>query len=95
MKKLDAEPAPLEVAAFDLTDAYALRALHAGQATAEQQQRAMRWIINGAAMAMGQSFVPGQPDKTAFNEGRRNVAKQVIHLTVCDLETKKAAAKGA
>jgi hypothetical protein len=95
-KKLEAEAQPLEVAPFTLQEAYAVRALERGTATPEQQIAAMRWIVNGAAMAMGQSFVAGQPDRTAFNEGRRNVAKQIIHLTVVDVEARKRAqAQGA
>jgi hypothetical protein len=79
-------PPAFPVAVFDKFDAYAIRALTAGEATKDQQQRAMKWIVNGAAMLMSQAFVPGQPDTTAFNEGRRNVAKQILHLTACELE---------
>lgn len=81
-----AQPAPeFPVAPFDKLDAYALRAMNAGTATSEEQRRALKWIVNGAAMLTSQSFVPGQQDQTSFNEGRRNVAKQIMHLMVCEL----------
>lgn len=74
------------MAPYEKLDAYALRALSNGTATTEEQQRALKWIVNGAAMLTSQSFVPGQPDVSNFNEGRRNVAKQIMHLLVCELE---------
>ena len=93
MKKRATVPAPeFPVAPFENYDAFALRALSAGTATAEEQKRALRWIVNGAAMLTSQSFVPGSADVTAFNEGRRNVAKQITHLIVCDLEPAPPAA---
>jgi hypothetical protein len=94
MRKAEWEPPRLDVAPFTAFEAMAMRALQTGTATPDQQQAAMKWIVNGAGMLTSQSFVPGQTDQTAFHEGRRNVAKQIIHLTVCDLEAKKAT-KGA
>ena len=85
--KREPKPAPaFPVAPFDRNDAIAIRALTDGVASADQQKRALKWIVNGAAMLTSQSFVAGQADVTAFNEGRRCVAKQIIHLTVCELE---------
>lgn len=81
-----AKPAPdFPVAPFEKHDAYALRAMNAGAATADEQRRALAWIVNAAAMFTSQSFVQGQQDQTSFNEGRRNVAKQIMHLMVCEL----------
>jgi hypothetical protein len=88
-KKLDWEPPPLEVAEFTDRDAYAIRSLAKGEATPEQQKLALQWIMQGAGMLTSQSMVFGSPDRTAFNEGRRNVAKQIVHLTVVDLDARK------
>lgn len=93
MKKTTRE-VTLEVAAFSVGEARAIRAVKHGVATPEQQTLALQWIVNGAGMFTGQSFVPGEPDRTSFNEGRRNVAKQIIHLTVCDLNETRNATKG-
>lgn len=87
------QPAPdFPVAPFDKFDAYALRAMNAGAATPEEQKRALAWIVNAAAMFTSQSFVPGHSDQTSFNEGRRNVAKQIMHLMVCELNPSPPAA---
>lgn len=90
MKRKQVPPPDFAVAPFTKQDAYAIRALTRGQAGPEDQRRALAWIVNGAAMLSSQSFVPGQQDVTAFNEGRRNVAKQILHLTVCELDPETA-----
>lgn len=76
---------PWAPAAWDDYDVTAIQALARGQANEQQQARALGWIVNKAAMANDQSFVPGQGDVTAFIEGRRSVGNQIKKLINLDL----------
>lgn len=69
---------------YDIADVAAIQALVAGQATADQQKRALRWIVESASGAYDQSFVPGEPDVMAFLEGRRSVGNQIVKLMKLD-----------
>lgn len=60
-------------------DTYAFQALEKGEATAEQQVRALNWIM-GCTGVYTQSFRPDCPDQTAFAEGKRNIGLQIITL---------------
>lgn len=67
----------------DKADAAALQAMRRGEATPDQQIRAMEWIVGTASMRNGMSFYPG-PDgdrDTAFAEGRRFVGNQIVKIT--------------
>lgn len=69
---------------YQLLDVQAIQALHRGDATPDQQQRALRWIVESAAGAYDQTFYPGGEDgrrNTDFAEGRRFVGNQVVKLT--------------
>lgn len=75
----------LEFAANDweVADASAIQALGAGTADAEQQRRALKWIIEKGAATYDISFQPGGPDGarlTEFAEGRRFVGTQIVKL---------------
>lgn len=61
-------------------DASAMQALQRGDATPEQQRRALDWIIKVGAATYNTSFQPGAPDATAFAEGRRFVGTEIIKL---------------
>lgn len=55
----------------------ALSLVFKGQADPAAQQRAIRHIVEILGMVNGQSFIQGEPDTSAFNEGRRWVARQI------------------
>lgn len=55
----------------------AIQALWRGSGDAGTNQRALRFIVEVLGKVNGQAFVAGAPDQTAFNEGRRWVARQV------------------
>lgn len=57
-----------------------IQALSRGEATPEQQKRALDWIINKAAMTYDEPFVPGQSDVTSYLSGRMSVGRQIIKL---------------
>lgn len=58
----------------------ALKALKAGNANPEQQQRALGWLINTACGMDDLSFRPDSERTTAFAEGKRWVGLQVWKL---------------
>ena len=60
---------------------YAIKALQAGEATAEQQALAFNWLIVDVCKKDDMSFRPGGPEAardTDFAEGKRFVAIQVL-----------------
>lgn len=75
--------APWLPAEWDKADAAAIQALAVGEATADQQKRALDWIIQQAAGTYETSFRPGGADgerETCFAEGRRFVGNQIVKL---------------
>ena len=66
---------------FEDSDAAAIQAIAKGQASADQQKRALTWIIEKAAGTYDMSFRPGPDSRdTDFAEGRRFVGLQVVKL---------------
>lgn len=68
---------------YELADVSALQALEKGLANAEQQKRALVWIVNVAAGRDEMSYQPGGEDgrrDTDFAEGRRFVGNQVVKM---------------
>lgn len=69
---------------YEPADASAIQALLAGEASPEQQRRALKWIIEAASGLYDQSFYPGGEEgrrNTDFAEGRRFVGNQVVKMT--------------
>lgn len=60
-----------------------LKALSVGTASSAQQQAVFNWLIKDAGGIGAQSF-RSDPMETAFSEGRRFVAIQIIHLTTSE-----------
>ena len=58
----------------------AIKALDRGEATPEQQRRALTTIIEGISMYYDLSY-RSDPYDTAFAEGRRFVGAQIVKLT--------------
>ena len=73
---------PWKPSAWNLPDAAAIQALQRGDATADQQQRALKFIVNTLAGTYDGSFRPGPDGErvTAFAEGRRHVGLQIVKL---------------
>lgn len=74
--------APWKPPKFEPQDAAALQALERGNATPDQQKRALNWIVNGACATYDLSYRPGDDGRrdTDFAEGRRFVGLQVVKL---------------
>lgn len=77
---------PFGPAKYSRYDAFAIKAVAKGEATEAQQQRALQWIIQAAAMTYDETFVPGQPDVSNFLAGRRSVGLQVVKLINVPIE---------
>lgn len=75
--------APYSPIVFVKADASALQAMKRGEATADQQIRAMEFILGPICERNGMSFRPGglEGDRdTAFAEGKRFVANQIVKM---------------
>lgn len=73
------QPAPWEVA-----DAAAFQALARGEANADQQQRALNWLLYTATGLYDADYRP-DPREHAFVSGKRNIGLQIIKLTTISL----------
>ncbi len=76
------ENGPWKPFPYELADVSAIQACVAGTASAEQQKRALQWIV-GCAGTYDMSYRPGQAGDrdTAFAEGKRFVGLQVVKMT--------------
>jgi hypothetical protein len=84
------------VSDFENADVFALKALEAGNASAGQQQRALKFIRNRICEAERLSFMPGGEDgrrATDFAEGKRFVAVQIRRFL--NLEQQTVNSRGA
>ena len=65
---------------WELADASAIQALERGEATPEQQKRALKWIVETASSTYDLSYRPESERDTAFAEGRRFVGLNIVKL---------------
>ncbi len=82
---------PWQPVKFGIADVAALQALRRGEADADQQIRAIEYIIGVISARNDMSYRPG-PDgalDTAFSEGRRYVGNQIVRLTKLSLSKLK------
>jgi hypothetical protein len=71
-------PQPYAAAIAPLHITGAIKLLHAGTASASQQQAALKWIIEGLCGTYDMSYRPESDRDTAFAEGKRHVGNQII-----------------
>lgn len=76
---------------YELADASAFQALQRGDASDEQQRRALKWLIEKAAGAYEFNFYPSDRE-TSFALGRCFVGQQVVKLLRLDLATMRGKA---
>jgi len=88
-------PAQLAPPSWNLADAQALKALARGEANADQQRRALKWIVEGACLTYDLSFHPESDRLTSLAEGRRFVGTQIVKLVNIDLARLKRTDGGA
>lgn len=75
---------PFIPAPYELADASSFQALQRGEATPEQQRRALDWLITAGAGAYEFHYYPSDRD-TAFALGRAFVGQQIIKLLKLNL----------
>jgi hypothetical protein len=56
----------------------AIKALFVGNATGDQQIRAMKWIIEDVCRTYDLSFRPDSERDTCFAEGKRHVGMEIV-----------------
>lgn len=66
--------------AYTLADMAAVKALHAGTASAEQQQRALNWILKSACALPDWPYVVGDVEQTHIHLGRHLVGQLIMKL---------------
>lgn len=64
---------------YDVADVASIQALQRGDATEDQQKRALKWIIESAAGAYEFQFYPTDRE-TAFALGRGFVGQQLVKM---------------
>jgi len=72
--------AALDAPDHDYADIIALKAVAAGTANAEQQQRFFGWLVKKACTIGGISFTPDKPDVGDFKEGRRFIGAWLVYF---------------
>lgn len=78
--------APWYPPAYELADVRALKNLSAGNASPEQQQRALKWLVENACGTYDLSYRPTSDRDTAFAEGRRFVGLQIVKMLHLNLD---------
>jgi hypothetical protein len=82
---MDVKSAPFYPPAYELADIMAIKGLVAGTANPEQQQRAIKWIIENACATYELSYRPTSDRDTSFAEGRRFVGLQIVKALKLDI----------
>lgn len=92
MTKREAPPLPHEPAPYELADLTAVQAVAAGTASADQQKRAMKWIVEKACDTYGLGWHPDGPHAATFVAGRRFGGMQIVkavHINVGALKKRE------
>lgn len=79
-------PRPWMPPDWDKADAGALKALSRGDASPDQQKRALGYVINALAGTYDMTYRPESDRDSAFAEGRRFVGLQIVKLLNLNLE---------
>jgi len=82
-KKLSRGESPLAIPPYDIAIVRAIQDCIAGEATPDQQQRAMKWIIEQAG-GMYEQHMYSTDRETTFSLGRQFVAQQIVKLSILD-----------
>jgi hypothetical protein len=82
---MDSKTAPWYPPSYEFADVSALKGLANGTASPEQQQRALKWIIENACATYELSYRPTSDRDTSFAEGRRFVGLQIVKALHIDL----------
>ena len=78
---------PTDPAVANLSQIQAMQAMHKGDASPEQQQKALKWILEDASKINDICFYAGDSNASAFAAGKRFVGMQILSLI--DVNTAK------
>ena len=81
MTKKAEVPLPHAPAPYQLADITAVQAVARGEASAAEQVRALRWIVEQACDTYGLGWHPDGGDAASFVAGRRFAGLQVVKAT--------------
>lgn len=70
----------LPVSDWELADVTALQAMERGDANADQQKRALAWIINKACLTYESTYSPVSAHDSSFAQGRRFTGLQIVKM---------------
>jgi hypothetical protein len=84
-KKPSKKSAAWHPPAWDIPDAKALQQLAIGEASPEQQKRALKWIVETACGTYEMSYRPESARDSDFAEGRRFPGLQMVKLLKINL----------
>jgi hypothetical protein len=79
MSKVSRAKGPYIPPPYELADVAAIQAMHRGEATPDQQMRAIKWLIEKAAGTYEFNYYPTDRD-TSFALGRSFVGQQIVKL---------------
>lgn len=71
---------PWKPSDWDVADAAALQALHRGEATDHQQQRALKFVIEVLCGTYDLAYRPASARDTDFALGKAHVGQQIVKL---------------
>ena len=71
---------PWMPADYEAADAYAIQRLNEGNASPEQQQRALKWIIENACRTYDEPYFPDSSRDTDFALGKRHVGNEIVKM---------------
>jgi len=71
---------PWKPSTWEIPDASAFQALHRGDATADQQQRALRYLIETLCGTYDLAYRPASSRDTDFALGKAYVGQQIVKL---------------
>lgn len=83
------QPEPWKPARWEPPDAASIQALIRGNATSDQQQRAIAFIVNALCGTYDMSYRPVSTRDTDFAEGKRFVGAQIVKLSKLNLASLK------
>jgi len=77
---MDKKNPPVPPAPWEDPDVYAIQALERGEATPDQQKRALFWIVNNACQTYDFCSQPESDRLSAIFDGRRFAGLQIVKL---------------
>jgi len=87
---------PWMPADYEPADISAIQALERGEATPDQQKRALKWIITDVAGTYDETFFPGEDGErnSNFASGKRHVGLNIVKMLKLNASAMTKQARG-